>query len=114
MDVVNVRKAELNKKGFKDFEEWSKNPNHIYIGRNMSFYVKGTNASKWQNPFSTKKTKLTAEESLELYEKHIRNSNLYNELNELEGKILGCWCKPSSCHGDILIKLLNEVLNKKI
>ena len=27
---------------------------------------------------------------------------------ELEGKELGCWCKPSPCHGDILIKLLKE------
>ena len=27
---------------------------------------------------------------------------------ELEGKELGCWCKPSPCHGDILIKLFKE------
>ena len=25
-----------------------------------------------------------------------------------EGKELGCWCKPSPCHGDILIKLFKE------
>ena len=28
-----------------------------------------------------------------------------NDLHELEGKTLGCWCKPEKCHGDILIKL---------
>ena len=27
---------------------------------------------------------------------------------ELEGKELGCWCKPYLCHGDILIKLFKE------
>ena len=27
---------------------------------------------------------------------------------ELNGKVLGCWCKPSACHGDILIKLFKE------
>ena len=27
---------------------------------------------------------------------------------ELEGKEIGCWCKPSPCHGDILIKLFKE------
>ena len=27
---------------------------------------------------------------------------------ELEGKELGCWCKPSLCHGDILIKIFRE------
>ena len=27
---------------------------------------------------------------------------------ELEGKEIGCWCKPGPCHGDILIKLFKE------
>jgi hypothetical protein len=31
-----------------------------------------------------------------------------NDLHELNGKELGCWCKPDKCHGDILIKLYNE------
>ena len=30
-------------------------------------------------------------------------------LGELRGKILGCWCKPKPCHGDILVKLVEEV-----
>jgi hypothetical protein len=32
-------------------------------------------------------------------------------LKELEGKALGCWCKPKSCHGDVLIKLIEEKSN---
>lgn len=27
---------------------------------------------------------------------------------ELKGKILGCWCKPKACHGDIIIEYLNN------
>lgn len=27
---------------------------------------------------------------------------------ELRGKILGCWCAPSPCHGDFLLKKANE------
>jgi hypothetical protein len=27
------------------------------------------------------------------------------DLYELKGKILGCWCKPLACHGDILVRL---------
>lgn len=69
----------------------------------MSFYVKGTYASKWQNPFSVKK--YGREKALELYKEHILN-HLYNDLHELEGKELGCWCKPEPCHGDILLDLL--------
>jgi len=27
---------------------------------------------------------------------------------ELKGKILGCWCKPLDCHGDILRAVADE------
>ena len=27
------------------------------------------------------------------------------DLHELEDKVLGCWCKPGVCHGDVLIEL---------
>ena len=27
---------------------------------------------------------------------------------ELSGKVLGCWCAPKLCHGDILVELINE------
>ena len=26
----------------------------------------------------------------------------------LENKILGCWCKPKACHGDILVKYVEK------
>jgi hypothetical protein len=73
----------------------------------MSFYVPGAKKSKWANPFSVKKYGL--DKCLELYENYlINNVELMNSLNELEGKILGCWCAPNRCHGDILIKLINK------
>lgn len=30
---------------------------------------------------------------------------------ELKGKVLGCWCKPRACHGDVLIELIEEKSN---
>jgi len=30
------------------------------------------------------------------------------DLQELEGKVLGCWCSPHECHGDVLVELLEE------
>lgn len=27
---------------------------------------------------------------------------------ELRGKILGCWCAPKCCHGDVLAEIANE------
>jgi len=33
---------------------------------------------------------------------------LENMEKDLKGKVLGCWCKPKSCHGDIYIELLSD------
>lgn len=80
----------------------------IYIGR----------PSKWGNPFSHKigtRAKFlvsSVDEAVEKYEEYARNNpEIMNFLDELDGKILGCWCTPQKCHGDILIKLINEKNN---
>ncbi|KKN34297.1 hypothetical protein LCGC14_0794940 [marine sediment metagenome] len=79
----------------------------IYIGRGLYYPNARFSQSKWHNPFRVKKFGL--KKALELYEKHIRNNvRLWNALHELKNKVLGCWCKPEPCHGDILIKLLKE------
>ena len=59
------------------------------------------------------KTKTRAE-AINRYEDWIRNGDgkyLLEHLSELENKTLGCFCKPKSCHGDILIKLIQEQQN---
>ena len=46
------------------------------------------------------------------FEEYAR-SNLMNEIRQLEeGTILGCWCSPLPCHGNIIIKLWKEIHNK--
>ena len=35
------------------------------------------------------------------------------EIPLLAGKTLGCWCKPNPCHRDVLVKLVQEYLEKK-
>jgi len=102
--IINVSIKNLQKIGYKNLEEWLQNPNHIYIGRNMNLYFKGAIKSKWYNPFSIREH--GREKCLELYREYILNSQLINDIDELNGKILGCWCKPDKCHGDILIELL--------
>ena len=107
---VSLKKASLTRRGYKSFEDWSANPNHLYIGRTMSHHVAGAQGSKWGNPFKVNKSeKNSRKKCLKRYEDHIRNDpDLFNAVMELEGKELGCWCKPSLCHGDILIKLFKE------
>ncbi|MGA9841048.1 MAG: DUF4326 domain-containing protein [Nitrososphaeraceae archaeon] len=36
------------------------------------------------------------------------NKELMNQLPELKGKVLGCWCAPLPCHGDTLAELANK------
>lgn len=84
-----------------------KEPYDVYIGR----------PSKWGNPFTHLTTNTRAqiqvdsrEEAVSRYEEYIRNKpELMADLHELKGKTLGCWCKPKSCHGDILVKLIEEL-----
>ena len=99
---VSLKKASLTKRGYKSFQEWNSDPNHLYIGRNMSHHVAGAVGSKWGNPFKAKKAnKNSLKKCLRRYEDHIRKDpDLFNAVMELEGKELGCWCKPFPCHGD--------------
>lgn len=70
----------------------------VYIGR----------GSKWGNPFVIGKDG-TREEVVNKYEKWIlTQSQLLNDLPELYGKTLGCFCHPKACHGDILVRLTCE------
>jgi len=103
--VINIKKEHLKKKGYDNLEHWLENENHIYIGRNMSFYVPGAVKSKWANPYSVKK--YGRDECLKLYKKYVKD-NLMDDLSELKGKVLGCWCSPEPCHGNVLINLIRD------
>jgi 5'-3' exonuclease len=104
INVVNVRYHK------EDIEK------DVYIGR----------GSPLGNPYSHKpNTKAnevvsTREEAIEKYEIHIRqklhdkDENVRNEMNKIfkmvknGGVNLCCYCKPKSCHGDIIKKIIEE------
>lgn len=70
---------------------------HVYIGR----------PSKWGNPFVVGKHGERGE-CVALYESWLlENEQLMAALPELRGKVLGCWCAPRACHGDVLVRLAN-------
>jgi|SRR3989304_8502930 len=77
----------------------------VYIGRD----------SKWGNPFYIKKDRSgceiegSREDVIKSYEQWIRKQKyLIDSLHELRDKKLGCFCYPLPCHGDVLIKLIEE------
>ena len=90
-----------------------KEPYDVYIGR----------GSKWGNPYTTIQDKdtmaseivETSEEAISKYREHVLNTpELMESLDELEGKTLGCFCKPKPCHGDVLLELLTQKKFKKL
>jgi hypothetical protein len=81
-----------------------KEKSDVYIGR----------PSKWGNPFThlpyaqKPGMKLVASraEAIAQYREWIKTQpQLLSSLHELRGKVLGCWCKPLACHGDVLAEL---------
>lgn len=86
----------------------------VYIGRPC----RGFGASPFGNPWKVgHKTGLKRGEAVQRYREwaygnreHPTGLAFPHELLEtLRGKVLGCWCKPDACHGDVLVRLLDEV-----
>lgn len=77
--------------------------------------------TKWGNPYSHLPNSraeficTSRNESIMKYKEWILNQpDLMDSLHELRGKILGCYCKPKSCHGDILVSLVNDKFENKV
>jgi len=79
----------------------------VYIGR----------PSAWGNPFTHIADRRTLAqfvvasrcEAIARYEAWLlaQPELVERAKRELKGKVLGCWCKPLACHGDVLVKLVN-------
>jgi hypothetical protein len=71
----------------------------VYIGR----------GSKWGNPFVIGKDG-GRDEVIEKYRGYLMNHPelIEDARKELRGKVLGCFCKPLPCHGDVLKKIADE------
>lgn len=81
----------------------------VYIGR----------PSIYGNPFSHKKGTqaevmvASREEAIEKYRQWVKGEiqvkgltpPTMEQIKELKGKTLGCWCAPLACHGDVLSEL---------
>jgi hypothetical protein len=74
-------------------------PYNIYIGR----------PTVYGNPFVIGKDG-NREEVIRKFEEYARN-NFISLLHK--DAILGCWCAPEMCHGDVIIKLWKEINEQK-
>lgn len=88
--VVNLRKESFD----------------VYIGRKNTWF--GLPESIWHNPFCIGKDG-TREEVIRKYrERLFQCPTLLAKVGELKGKVLGCYCKPQPCHGDVLAELADK------
>jgi hypothetical protein len=79
--------------------QWARdNGLYAYIGR----------PSRWGNPFVIGKhgDRTTCIEKYRA--KLIANAERVQEVESLRGKVLGCFCHPQPCHGDVILELLSE------
>jgi hypothetical protein len=115
MSVVNVKVCNIRPE-YANLKEWMNDPENVYIGRAGIVFIDGCRFPKknsiWSNPFKIN-DKSSRKQVLRKYEIYLRNlldndENLVNELKKLRGKNLGCWCYPEMCHGNILLKLIEE------
>ena len=74
----------------------------VYIGRHSIF----------GNPFVIGKDG-TREEVIEKYKNYFydrleKDIHFKNEVKKLKNKVLGCFCKPLACHGDVIVEYLSK------
>lgn len=73
--------------------------------------------TKWGNPFKLKEAvdlksgdfTVDRETAIAKYETYLsENPSLLKAIPELCDKVMGCWCKPKACHGDVLVEYVNK------
>ena len=72
----------------------------VYIGR----------GSKWGNKFVVGRDGSREEVIAKYKEWILKIDELLSSLGELKDKVIGCYCKPLRCHGDVLVELIEEVV----
>jgi len=116
MRVCNV-KVKFIRPQYNDLIEWCSDCNNVYIGRRGVLILNGRRYpekdSIWANPFKLKGN--LPQERQEVLDKYyhyilekIHRENLWEELRSLKDKNLGCWCWPSTCHGDVLVYIIKH------
>ena len=122
--IVNVKVAYIRPQ-YQNLKEWMADPNNIYIACKGIVFIDGVRFppqdSIFANPFKIGRHAEirdgTREEVINKYKDYIiakieTGKITHEEIENLKGKTLGCWCRNSDeegppCHGDVLLEILN-------
>lgn len=98
---INLTRV-INIKQETKYQPEKSTSNYEYIGR----------GSYWGNPYSMFEEGDDRDEVIRKYKYDFDYEKFPNkekkEVYKLSGKRLGCFCKPLSCHGDVLADFLNQ------
>ena len=78
----------------------------------QGLYVKIDRHSIWGNPFLLDEDG-DRDEVCDSYRRYLDDKpSLQRRYEDLIGKVLGCWCYPERCHGNVLIEQLDSTANE--
>jgi len=99
---------------YQNILEWAK-ANHLYVHIGRRGDKKGLTGLDWGNPFVLDEDGVRSA-VIEKYRKHYLpyKTKLMDNIHLLKGKVLGCWCAPAACHGDVLADLVNAVIDGEV
>ena len=101
----------INLHNVENIEEWLKSDNNVYVGREGENEVLKNEDCKWGNPFTLREYR-SRKKVVDLYRADISNNEeLMAAIEQLHGKVLGCWCSPCQCHAEVLHELAGNCIN---
>jgi len=74
----------------------------IYIGRGSAFgnpYIIGKDGNRTE----------VIEKYKKWFYKRLKNERFLKQVLALKGEVLGCYCFPAPCHGNVIIEYLNSI-----
>lgn len=96
-EIEAGRAVVANRKTDRNLIAWAKEQGlYVYIGR----------PGPWGNPFAIGEHGDRGECIAKFRNYLETNTSLKTDLDSLRGKVLGCFCHPESCHGEVLLSFL--------
>lgn len=75
----------------------------VYIGRPSKF------GNPWRVTNEASRPRAIGQFESYARERVAMQPEFAESVKALHGKVLGCWCAPKACHGDVLLKLAAEL-----
>jgi len=114
--VIDVHKPSLQRLGYTGLQDWLDRPPagelHVYIGREVRYCPAAVRSVLANDNYCA--TDADRPESIRRYEADLQaRPDALREIARLKTLasdgtviILGCWCCPKACHGDVLARLI--------